>query len=40
MEINRVPVEIAKKGDAIGIKVTDKVRDHDIVYNIPKGETA
>jgi putative protease len=40
MEINRVPVQIAKKGDAIGIKITDKVREHDIVYKIPKGETA
>ncbi|VVB59764.1 Elongation factor Tu domain 2 [uncultured archaeon] len=39
MEINRAPVQIAKKGDAIGIKVTDKVREHDIVYKIPKGET-
>jgi translation elongation factor EF-Tu-like GTPase len=40
MEINRTPVEIAKTGDAIGIKVKDKVREHDIVYKIPKGETA
>jgi putative protease len=40
MEINRIPVEIAKTGDAIGIKVTDKVREHDIVYKLPKGETA
>lgn len=40
MEINRVPVEIAKTGDAIGIKVKDKVHEHDIVYKIPKGETA
>jgi putative protease len=40
MEINRNPVEIAKTGDAIGIKVNDKVREHDIVYKIPKGETA
>jgi hypothetical protein len=40
MEINRAAVQIAKKGDAIGIKVTDKIRDHDIVYKIPKGETA
>jgi putative protease len=39
MEINRIPVEIAKTGDAIGIKVQDKVREHDIVYKIPKGET-
>ena len=40
MEINRAPVEIARTGDAIGIKVKDKVREHDIVYKLPKGETA
>jgi hypothetical protein len=40
MEINRVPVQIAKTGDAIGIKVQDKVHEHDVVYKIPKGETA
>jgi hypothetical protein len=40
MEINRTPVEIAKAGDAIGIKTQEKVREHDIVYKIPKGETA
>jgi putative protease len=40
MEINRNPVQIAKKGDAIGIKVTGKVRNNDIVYKKPKGETA
>jgi U32 family peptidase len=40
MEINRAQVQIAKKGEAIGIKVQDKVRDHDIVYKVPKGETA
>jgi putative protease len=40
MEINRNPVLIAKKGDAIGIKVAGKVRDHDIVYKVPKGEPA
>ena len=39
MEINRTPVDIAKTGDAIGIKVQDKVREHDIVYKIPKDET-
>jgi len=38
MEINRVAVQVAKKGDAIGIKVKDRVREHDIVYKIPKGE--
>jgi putative protease len=40
MEINRAPVQIAKTGDAIGIKIKDKVHEHDIVYKIPKGETA
>ena len=40
MEINRNPVQIAKKGDAIGIKVVSKVRNNDIVYKVPTGETA
>jgi translation elongation factor EF-1alpha len=39
MEIDRAPVQVAKPGDAIGIKVKDKVRENDIVYKIPKGET-
>ncbi|MFO7676975.1 MAG: translation elongation factor-like protein [Thermoplasmatota archaeon] len=38
MEIDRKSIEHAKKGDAIGIKVKDRVREHDIVYKIPKGE--
>jgi len=38
MEIERNPIEIAKPGDAIGIKVKDRVREHDIIYKIPKGE--
>jgi putative protease len=37
MEIDRNPVEIAKPGDAIGIKVKDRVREHDVVYKIPEG---
>jgi len=37
MEIDRIPVEIAKPGDAIGIKVKDRVREHDIVYKLPEG---
>jgi putative protease len=37
MEIDRNPVEIAKPGDAIGIKVKDRVREHDIVYKLPEG---
>jgi putative protease len=40
MEIDRAPIQIAKKGDAIGIKVKDKVRENDVVYKIPPGETA
>ena len=35
MEIERNPVEVAKVGDAIGIKVKDRVREHDIVYKVP-----
>ena len=38
MEIDRNPIEVAKKGDAIGIKVQDRVREHDTVYKVPKGE--
>ena len=38
MEINKAPVHIAKPGDAIGIKVKEKAREHDVVYKVPKGE--
>ena len=34
MEINNVKVEQAKAGDAVGIKVTDRVRRGDIVYKV------
>jgi putative protease len=34
MEIDRVPVESVKSGDDVGIKVKDRVREHDIVYKI------
>ena len=36
MEINRKPVEIVKPGDDVGIKVKERVREHDIVYKIPE----
>ena len=36
MEINRKPVEIVKPGDDVGIKVIERVREHDIVYKIPE----
>ena len=38
MEIDRNPIEVAKPGDAIGIKVIDRVREHDIVYKMPPEE--
>jgi len=34
MEIDRNPVEIVKTGDDVGIKVIDRVREHDIVYKL------
>jgi putative protease len=36
MEINRNPVETVKVGDDVGIKVKDRVREHDVVYKIPE----
>ena len=38
MEVDRNPIDIAKAGDAIGIKVNERVRDHDLVYKIAEGE--
>ncbi len=34
MQINNVNVTVAKAGDAIGIKVTDRVRRGDTVYKV------
>ncbi|HUU64542.1 MAG TPA: EF-Tu/IF-2/RF-3 family GTPase [Dehalococcoidales bacterium] len=34
MQINNVDVNEAKAGDAIGVKVTDRVRRGDIVYKV------
>ena len=34
MQINNVNVEEGKAGDAVGIKVTDRVRRGDTVYNV------
>jgi len=34
IQINHVPVNVAKKGDEIGILVDSRVREHDIVYKI------
>ena len=32
MEINRKTIETANPGDEIGLKVKDRVREHDVVY--------
>ena len=34
MQINNVDVEQAKAGDAVGIKVSDRVRRGDIIYKV------
>lgn len=36
MQIERNPVESVKAGDAVGIKVKDRVREHDVVYKMPE----
>ena len=34
MQINNVNVQEAKSGDAVGIKVSDRVRRGDIIYKV------
>ncbi|RLI67841.1 MAG: hypothetical protein DRP02_13750 [Candidatus Gerdarchaeota archaeon] len=36
MQIDRNPVESVKAGDDVGIKVKDRVREHDVVYKVPE----
>ena len=36
MQINMKSVESVKKGDDVGIKVKDRVREHDVVYKVPE----
>ena len=36
MEIDRNPVESVKPGDDVGIKVKERVREHDVVYKVPE----
>ena len=36
MEIDRNSVDSVKAGDAVGIKVKDRVREHDVVYKLPE----
>ena len=34
IQIEHEQVQSAKKGESIGIKVTDHVREHDVVYKV------
>ena len=34
MQIEHKPVQVAKKGDKVGIKVNERVRPHDKVYKV------
>lgn len=34
MQINRTPINQAKKGDEIGLLVNSRVRQHDMVYKV------
>jgi hypothetical protein len=34
MQIDRVPISSAKKGDEIGLMVDSRVRQHDVVYAV------
>ena len=36
MQIDRESVQSVKSGDEVGIKVKDRVREHDIVYKVPE----
>jgi len=37
MQIENEPVEKAKAGDSIGVKVKERVRRHDVVYKVIDG---
>jgi putative protease len=37
MQIEHETIETAKKGDSVGMKVVDKVRENDQVYKIVEG---
>ncbi len=34
MQIEHQPVEVARPGDNVAIKVADHVREHDVVYRV------
>ncbi len=37
MQIEHATVEVARAGDAVGLKVADHVRDHDEVFKVTDG---
>ena len=34
MQVDRAPIEVAKVGDEIGLKVSEHAREHDNVYRV------
>ena len=38
MEIEHKHVDEAKKGDAVGLKVKEHAREHDVVYKVIEGQ--
>ncbi|MDH7512571.1 MAG: hypothetical protein QHH14_06475 [Clostridiales bacterium] len=34
MQVEHSPVQSAKKGDSIGLRVESQVRDHDVVFKV------
>ena len=38
MEIERQPIEEAREGDIIGLKVKERVRENDKVYRVVEGD--
>jgi len=34
MQIDLQEVKVAKKGDSIGLKVSERVREHDVVFKV------
>jgi len=40
MQVHNAPVQEAKAGDPVGVKITDRVRKGDIVYKVTEGAGA
>jgi len=37
MQMDKTPVEVAKAGEAVGLKVAEKAREHDEIFKITEG---